>query len=610
MRFRYFDSEGTEIGVASVDALRFRIQKGAVTPETLLYDAAAGQWAPARQNALFRFLVEEEDLLPPEMRSLMDPDTSATDSGSPGPSDSPVSWRESGGRFESVDLDEALDVELPDGEGVSHGASRSSTDASTADDPGQGADAEAVGSDAANEADEVEVDDDADAADEARPADPDGFPDLELRMPENGWGAGAGGRDDSGAPPAHGGAAGEMVPGGVAGRPGSDTGAARSSGGGVPGAPGRARAHGRDRSGRRVGRWSSPRKARSVPVPGSRRRRRGPPSLGGVVVLSLLVFLVVSVPLLVFGGDGGNGEDGVGGDGAGEEGSAYALVGALADDLMGEGRAAGSSVADGGPVGGGAPAPPSSESATGVGTVENPSPAVDDAALDELIAGLAAASSEDLDAAMVRLRDSLGVPESPPEIWLRGRYLAAADSFPEVKAYWEALASYVSSMEELEEDLFRGYVRDRVRSLDMDPAPASRLTSRILDRYRDTAAGREAVYRDLSALTLQALTLHDTLAARSRDISYEPFDGTGLSRDPVIEAVAEDEALGERIWSRLDRVLDLLESLQGLRPVTTSQLQAALLRAPGVEPSFTNPPALPSATNLRVPTEDAPDLDG
>lgn len=329
------------------------------------------------------------------------------------------------------------------------------------------------------------------------------------------------------------------------------------------------------------------------------------------MVLSLLVFLVVSVPLLVFGGDGGNGEDGVGGgDGAGEEGSAYALVGALADDLMGEGRAAGSSVADGGAVEGGAPDPSSSESATGVGTVENPSPAVDDEAFDELIAGLAAAASEDLDAAMVRLRDSLGVPESPPEIWLRGRYLSAADSFPEVKAYWEALASYVSSMEELEEDLFRGYVRDRVRSLDMDPAPASRLTSRILDRYRDTAAGREAVYRDLSALTLQALTLHDTLAARSRDISYEPFDGTGLSRDPVIEAVAEDEALGERIWSRLDRVLDLLESLQGLRPVTTSQLQAALLRAPGVEPSFTNSPALPSVTNLPVPTEDAPDLDG
>lgn len=618
MRFRYFDSEGTEVGVASVDALRFRIQKGAVTPETLLYDAAAGLWAPARQNALFRFLVEEEeDLLPPEMRPLMDRDEdgSFAESGSPGPSTSPVPWREGGGRFETVHLDDGVEVDLPEGEGVAHGASASSSEGTDAEDPGD-VEAGAVG------------DGESEAPDEVGEVDADGFPDLELRSPaEEEWARG--GRDRVGGSSSR-----EVATDGAT--QGGDGSGVAPEGAGAPPATFESPAPS-DSAGKgtrtRARRWSSRRrKKRTSAHRSSGRSRRGPPSLGGVAVLSVIVFFLVAVPLLVFGAKGGEGE-----------GSAYALVGGLADDLVGavgddEGAAPDDgAVADGGPVEAGAPAA-SMDSAARDETSGGATFRLDDASLEGLITDVETAAAEDLAVAMRELRRSVGVPDSPPEIWLRGRYLAAADSFPEVRAYWEALGSYVASMEASEEDLYRGFVRDHVLALDLDDSGADRVTSRVLERHRATAADREAVYRDLSELAFEARALHETLAARSGDISYEPFDGTGLSRDPVIEAVAEDEALGEQIWSRLDRVLARLESLQGLRPVTTSQLQAALARAPGdVEAVLTDPgevaagedssapppedpepsppdlralPNLPALTDLPVPTQDVPDLDG
>ena len=56
MRFAYIDSNGNEVPIPSVDALALRIELGAITDETQLYDAAADQWAPANSHEIYHTL--------------------------------------------------------------------------------------------------------------------------------------------------------------------------------------------------------------------------------------------------------------------------------------------------------------------------------------------------------------------------------------------------------------------------------------------------------------------------------------------------------------------------------------------------------------------------
>lgn len=56
MRFAYIDSNGKEIPIPSVDALALRIELGAITEETQLYDAQADQWGPAHTHEIFHTL--------------------------------------------------------------------------------------------------------------------------------------------------------------------------------------------------------------------------------------------------------------------------------------------------------------------------------------------------------------------------------------------------------------------------------------------------------------------------------------------------------------------------------------------------------------------------
>jgi len=56
MRFAYIDSNGNEVPIPSVDALALRIELGAITDTTQLYDAQADQWGPADTHEIFHTL--------------------------------------------------------------------------------------------------------------------------------------------------------------------------------------------------------------------------------------------------------------------------------------------------------------------------------------------------------------------------------------------------------------------------------------------------------------------------------------------------------------------------------------------------------------------------
>ena len=68
MRFAYMDSQGKEISIPSVDALALRIELGAITADTELYDAQADRWGPAHTHEIFHTLsrdAEEEGFVAP-----------------------------------------------------------------------------------------------------------------------------------------------------------------------------------------------------------------------------------------------------------------------------------------------------------------------------------------------------------------------------------------------------------------------------------------------------------------------------------------------------------------------------------------------------------------
>ncbi len=56
MRFAYIDSNGNEVPIPSVDALSLRIELGAISEDTELYDAQADLWGPAHTHEIFHTL--------------------------------------------------------------------------------------------------------------------------------------------------------------------------------------------------------------------------------------------------------------------------------------------------------------------------------------------------------------------------------------------------------------------------------------------------------------------------------------------------------------------------------------------------------------------------
>ncbi len=70
MRFAYIDSQGNEVAIPSVDGLALRIELGAISEDTDLYDAQAGRWGPAHTHEIFHTLSrhpEDDGFVPPPM---------------------------------------------------------------------------------------------------------------------------------------------------------------------------------------------------------------------------------------------------------------------------------------------------------------------------------------------------------------------------------------------------------------------------------------------------------------------------------------------------------------------------------------------------------------
>lgn len=74
-----------------------------------------------------------------------------------------------------------------------------------------------------------------------------------------------------------------------------------------------------------------------------------------------------------------------------------------------------------------------------------------------------------------------------------------------------------------------------------------------------------------------ALALHELLVEEEERILYDPAVQSGLSRDPVVEAIPLDTVLHDRMWVLLERIFASLEHVGGELGASRDNLTRTLL---------------------------------
>jgi hypothetical protein len=150
-----------------------------------------------------------------------------------------------------------------------------------------------------------------------------------------------------------------------------------------------------------------------------------------------------------------------------------------------------------------------------------------------------------------------------PRIWLEGAYLADAHRYPQVKDFWTRYQSFLRDVEGSDTALFRaGFVKS-LEAQGIGGAVLSLRLSQAMREFEKSQERRDDVYAHMEELSSAALELHALLVARADDISYEPALQRGVSREPVVEAMAEDTLLKDHMWTLLERIFASLEWVGG-----------------------------------------------
>jgi hypothetical protein len=218
-----------------------------------------------------------------------------------------------------------------------------------------------------------------------------------------------------------------------------------------------------------------------------------------------------------------------------------------------------------------APAPAARAAARA--SVEVPSGPVPEANAGE--AAMEARALEEVVAGLDSLAISYGLDRRPAE-WLQGVYLANASWFPQVQEYWERYQRYVDEIETQDADWFRSSYEARLRETGVAPSAIEGLVERGMSRFYASAGRRQELYNTMHELADGALELHTLLLEREADIDYEPYSQNGVSADPVVEAVPNDPELEDEMWAIIGSLALALEQITALGQTSPGALQRAL----------------------------------
>ena len=191
---------------------------------------------------------------------------------------------------------------------------------------------------------------------------------------------------------------------------------------------------------------------------------------------------------------------------------------------------------------------------------------------------LAERALQDALASLDGVRRDLGVERAPPRDWMEGIYLAHGSRYPGVQSYWERYGSYLQYAQRELPKRFEASLRRYVSGSALAPGDRDPSIDLVLEDFHGRQASADEVFAEMGELAQAALELHAFLVLKEEEIDYTPFTQSGVSRDPIVEAVPQTEQTKTDLWERLGRVTSSLEGLDALDTVTTARLQQVLVQ--------------------------------
>jgi hypothetical protein len=564
MRFAYIDSQGNEVAIPSVDGLALRIELGAISEDTDLYDAQAGRWGPAHTHEIFHTLsrhAEDDGFVPPPMapsppafeapaaeapevaappvvapmteepEPVAEPEPEIMASAAPDTApdeEAPLFDRVDGLGFEDPEVSEpkAVEAETPEagGEDTFGSGGLDLTLADAAED-----DAFDFGDFSGG----LELDDDEEDEDDAgtmdfaallEPADPI---DIESPMDFATGGDVGGGLEletpmsefTPDAPPAW------MEQDGPGS--GDDDGSIAFEAPEAPAASSPAAAPpGKDADDDLP---KARREPRSRPSPPKRRRKAPVGAILGVV------------GVVVVGGGGFFAWSAIsGGEGASDD-QRVALRAVVIPDIPAE--------------------------------------------LLPQMRDLAESALADMVTDLTGRSEALEIPPEPRSEWLGGNYLSNASQFGDIEEFWLGIERFVDEVRSSDTDLFNAKYQDQLSGAGLDAETSALMAERADSGFAAARDGRFEVYSLMDDLVNASLDLHLFLMDNEADIQWAPASA-GFSADPVLEAVPATKALEEDMLNRITEITRSLADLGALGRVTRERLFAVLfdrIRSAGIQ---------------------------
>jgi hypothetical protein len=184
---------------------------------------------------------------------------------------------------------------------------------------------------------------------------------------------------------------------------------------------------------------------------------------------------------------------------------------------------------------------------------------------------VARATSEAAVAEFDSIPARLALAPEPADRWLSGAYLANASAYQGVRDYWEGVGELLDEMIALEDAVWESALERVLDSASVAPSTEALLRNRALAGWAAAAPDRGVVHDELRGIIDASLELHAFLLRNEEAITFAPGTG-GAAGDPVLEAVPDTPALGDAMWDLVGDITVALDALGYLQQVETESL--------------------------------------
>ena len=197
----------------------------------------------------------------------------------------------------------------------------------------------------------------------------------------------------------------------------------------------------------------------------------------------------------------------------------------------------------------------------------------------ELMPQMRVAAEASLAAAFAGVRQewaSGGAVVAPPPDWLAGIYLARASEYEEAEVFWNGVGDLLDGARAIDLTDFDAAFAGDMSSRGVSAADAETMRARADSGFVAAAEAREATYVQLETLVDAALRLHQFLVANEANIAYVP--ASSVTTDPVLEVNPASEEIGDAMGELISAVTGALGALGYRDRVTADGLWGAVLQ--------------------------------